>query len=253
MDIHLTTGALTKALAAFQGEITNPPKTKTAKVPTKTGSSYQYKYADLPDIIDVTKTPLAKHGLSVSMTPVSTAEGIGVEPILMHSSGEYIKGDPFILPFAMVNATPQGAGSAITYARRYALASILGISADEDDDAELATHHTATAPAPNQISPKSAPQETRQPAPPAQSATGELATEPQTKRLFVLLRNAQINPDEAKGYMATKYGVDSSKKLTKRQISEFMGHVEDGTVLQAINTAAFNAVEVPDEQGGEQA
>ena len=96
---------------------------------------FKSKYADLGSVIRAIKEPFASNGLSYSQFPISEADTVGVDTILMHSSGEWIE-SRLLLP--MVKADPQKAGSAITYARRYALAAIVGI-ATEDDDAEDAT------------------------------------------------------------------------------------------------------------------
>lgn len=100
---------------------------------------FKSKYADLSEVIDVARTPLQNNGLSFSQFPISEDGKAGVETILMHISGEWISQ---ILLLACAKQDPQAYGSAITYARRYALQAILGIPS-EDDDANLATF-TAT-------------------------------------------------------------------------------------------------------------
>jgi hypothetical protein len=145
MQTSVSISALAKALAAFQGEAPNPPKTRTAKVPTKSGGEYRYTYADLADIITAMRPLLAKHGLSVAQSATNTEHGVGVTTLLTHASGEWIMSDPLILPLS--GATAQAAGSAVTYARRYALSAILGISSEDDDDGELATKEQAGKPA----------------------------------------------------------------------------------------------------------
>jgi ERF superfamily len=95
------------------------------------------KYATLSAIIDAVRDILAKYDLAFSQNPKNSGnmDYITIETIIMHSSGETIKSE-FSLPVLKKDA--QGVGSAITYARRYALTSILGLGT-EDDDAELAT------------------------------------------------------------------------------------------------------------------
>lgn len=139
METSPSIAALAKALVAFQGEATSPAKKRTAKVPTKSGGEYSYKYADLSDILADIKLNLKKNNLSVVQSATSDGNGIGVQTMLIHDSGEWIKSDPLILPLQA--ATPQAAGSAVTYARRYALSAILGISTEEDDDAGSAQGH----------------------------------------------------------------------------------------------------------------
>ena len=101
-----------------------------------TNPFFNSSYADLTSVIKVIKEPFAKYGLSFVQLPVTSAggNGIGVSTMLMHKSGQWLQSE-YLLP--MDKVTPQGAGSAITYARRYALQSLVGIPS-VDDDSELA-------------------------------------------------------------------------------------------------------------------
>ena len=101
-----------------------------------TNPFFNSSYADLSSVIKVIKEPFAKWGLSFVQLPVTSAggNGVGVSTMLMHKSGQWLQGE-YLLP--MDKVTPQGAGSAITYARRYALQSLVGIPS-VDDDSELA-------------------------------------------------------------------------------------------------------------------
>jgi hypothetical protein len=93
------------------------------------------KYASLGAIIEAARAPLAANGLSVVQLPTNEGEGIGVTTILMHASGEYIESTlSLLVGDEKGKSTAQVAGSVITYLRRYALASVLGIYADEDTD-----------------------------------------------------------------------------------------------------------------------
>lgn len=95
---------------------------------------FKSSYADLTAVIKAIKQPFADNGLSYTQFPVSTDGGVGVVTRLMHISGEWLEQE-YVLP--IVKRDPQSAGSAITYARRYALQSIAGIPT-ADDDAESA-------------------------------------------------------------------------------------------------------------------
>ena len=99
---------------------------------------FKSSYADLTSVIKVIKEPFAKYGLSFVQLPVTSAggNGIGVSTMLMHKSGQWLQSE-YLLP--MDKVTPQGAGSAITYARRYALQSLVGIPS-VDDDSEMAMY-----------------------------------------------------------------------------------------------------------------
>lgn len=123
---------LVKALKEFQKVAPKIEKDKTANVPTKNGSNYSYKYADIASIWDKIRGNLADNGLAVIQTPTSVNGDQALTTMLAHESGEWLE-DTMALKIAQ--DTPQGQGSAITYARRYALTSMLGIVADDDTDA----------------------------------------------------------------------------------------------------------------------
>lgn len=97
---------------------------------TKDGNQYEigFKYASLPNILKTTKEPLTNAGLVV----YHLVDNEGVTCVLAHESGQEIKSNPFKLN---AGSTPKDQGSAITYARRYTMCAILGISAEDDTDA----------------------------------------------------------------------------------------------------------------------
>lgn len=147
--------ALAKALATFQGEMKAIEKDQTAKVETRTGSSYSYQYADWTSMHEQAKPLLAKYELSLVQHPYEAADGVGLTSMVLHSSGQWLEGS-FVLPLPHVKQTkngpvpltPQEYGSGITYAKRYGGAAILGLFAtDEDDDGAAAQAHARQAPA----------------------------------------------------------------------------------------------------------
>jgi len=99
---------------------------------------FKSEYCTLDNIINTIELPLNESGLSFAQFPSGEH---GLTTILMHESGEWIESEYFMKP---VKDDPQGAGSVITYQRRYALASILGLSVDVDDDGNTATHGGST-------------------------------------------------------------------------------------------------------------
>ena len=109
------------------------------KVPTvaydSTNPHFKSRFASLAAIHKAVDPVLAECGLTVSQFPVSDENGVGVRTAIIHESGEWFEGQ-YVLP--LQKRDPQGAGSALTYARRYALAATLGIVADDDDDANAA-------------------------------------------------------------------------------------------------------------------
>lgn len=126
---------LASALAAFQAVIPRIGKDNLAVVKSDKGN-YKYAYADLSDISAKVLPLLAKNGLSFSAKPTLNAEGKFVlEYTLRHTSGEKDVGQ---YPLS-ITGTPQQVGSLITYARRYALCAVTGVTPDEDDDGEAAS------------------------------------------------------------------------------------------------------------------
>lgn len=97
---------------------------------------FKSKYAGLPSILETVLPILQKHNLLLTQVPITNGDRIGVKTAIIHTeSGELIEGD---FTMGLAKNDPQGAGSAITYARRYALISILGLNVDDDTDAEEA-------------------------------------------------------------------------------------------------------------------
>ncbi len=130
--------SLAIAMSKAQGEMGGAAKSKE-------NPFFNSKYADLSSVTEVIKIPFANHGLSYVQFPIEEAGRIGVETILMHDSGEWLSSS-FTVQLKKQDA--QGAGSAITYCRRYSLQSIAGIPS-EDDDGNAASKEQATAKTPS--------------------------------------------------------------------------------------------------------
>ena len=125
-----TLTALATALAKAQGAIA--PAHKDAMNP-----HFRSHYASLASIVEAVRPALAANGLSVVQTPLAAPAGsIALETRLLHASGEWIAGTASI---RIVKDDPQGAGSGLTYLRRYALAAMIGVMTTEDDDANAAS------------------------------------------------------------------------------------------------------------------
>lgn len=120
---------LAAALSRAQGQI-------KASALDGTNPHFRSEYSTLTAIWDACREALAANGLSVVQTTDNEdPEMVVLETTLLHSSGQWISGRLKMKP---AKADPQGIGSALTYARRYALAALVGV-APEDDDAEAAT------------------------------------------------------------------------------------------------------------------
>ena len=188
---------LAAALAAAQGAFPAVTKNRTATVPTKTGGTYSYRYADLTDLLDAVRPVLSANGLAV----VQGGTGERMVTRLVHTSGQWIEADG-TLP--ATQATPQGLGSAITYARRYWLTALLGIAAEEDDDGAFGTQEAK-------------PRRRR-----ASSETGEAITDAQLRKIAASFGDLGITDrDDRLDYTreVVQRDVESSKELTKREAS----------------------------------
>ena len=125
---------LATALASAQSEM------KNAKL-NKLNPHFKSKYADLAEIRDTVTPALSKHGIAVVNGTDATEGGLHVVTRLIHKSGQWIESR-----FPIAYDKPQTMGSAITYGKRYNLASIANIAADEDDDANAANDKPAPPP-----------------------------------------------------------------------------------------------------------
>jgi len=104
------------------------------------------KYADLGEVIKAAKKPLADNGLAVSQIVTIDGALVSVKTLLMHASGEWLASNcAMTIVESKGLSTAQVAGSIITYLRRYALASIVGLYSDQDDDGNTATETKAQA------------------------------------------------------------------------------------------------------------
>lgn len=125
-----TVTKLFAALVAAQSEMRNPPKDSI-------NPHFKSRFADLATVLDTVKPVLAKHKLAVVQLPCEVESvGPGLSTMLIHESGEYVRSTIGLRP---AKTDPQGVGAALTYARRYGLQAVLGITADDDDDGNQAS------------------------------------------------------------------------------------------------------------------
>lgn len=173
--------ALAAALAKAQGMMSHA--SKDANNP-----HFKSRYADLAAVWSAVREPLSANGLSVVQTVAQGDGTVGVRSLLLHASGEWICS---VLEMPVAQKTPQGYGSALTYARRYALAALVGIAQD-DDDAEAATRPSAPVLPPVQ---KRTPIPREQPpAPPPQPAAATPDDDP-VERALIAISEAQTAED----------------------------------------------------------
>jgi hypothetical protein len=155
-QINELAAALSKAQALIQ------PASKDAEnggfKNAKTGKAS--KYADLAAVWEAVRGPLTSNGLSVIQLPSDADQGrIALTTMLLHSSGQYISAT---FSIKLMQDTPHGVGSGLTYLRRYGLGAVTGVVADEDDDGNAASNHpqasySKPAPKPAASAPAQAP------------------------------------------------------------------------------------------------
>lgn len=135
-EINELAAALSKAQAVVEGakkDSENPAFKQGGKV---------NKYADLGSVWDACRAALTDNGLGIVQAPGFTVDGVmHMTTMLTHSSGQWVRQEMSV-PLSKVDA--QGAGSALTYMRRYALAAFVGV-APEDDDGNAAARPNAGA------------------------------------------------------------------------------------------------------------
>jgi len=133
-----TVAALAAALAKAQAELVNPEKSLTATIHTgRPGDGERsFRYAPLSSGLDIVRKTLGQHEIATLQTTAidQTAGMVNLTTTLAHASGEWIASDWPVCPIAET-ANPQRMGAALTYARRYALFTLVGIAGEDDLDA----------------------------------------------------------------------------------------------------------------------
>jgi hypothetical protein len=207
---------LATALSAAQAEFSAIPKEQDNQF-------YSSKYADLASVVTAAAPIITKHGLSVTQWIGSNGAGDTLTTYLLHSSGQFIAGEA---PLHLVNSkgepwvAPQGQGSAVTYARRYAYMAALGLVAEEDDDGNAASQPPPAGGAPaTQAPPPSGG------APPAQASAVETVTDKQAKMLYARSRHLQ-RLDLDKMLMAV--GARNLDDVPRNRVDELLQMFETG-------------------------
>ena len=212
---------IAKALCLFQGEVSNPKKTAT-------NPHHKYNYTPLDEVMNTIKPVLKKHGLSFIQNTWSEGENIVVQTLLMHESGQWLESAPLALPGHQVlkggqkvwNA--QGAGSAITYGRRYQISAVLGIASEEDTDA--ASQHGNNQGGQAQASGG------QQPAPNPGSQGPDMLTGTQLAKLKYLVdrvaKAANTSSGEVERKIQEEMNYTSVKDLTKSRASTVISKLQ---------------------------
>lgn len=220
------------ALSKAQAEIKAPIKNRTVDF-TSNGKRTKYSYADLADVIEAIRLPLSKNELSVVHQLCYQELNYGLKTVLMHSSGEsldtwYPLPDP-----AKQQIRAQEFGSALTYARRYSLSSLVGIASEDDDDGQVA------APTPEPTKPKNYAPKSSKPDPqafPQDEFDQAMAADPMPdhegrplsmlEELYALTDDMQITPQEAKDMIKRVTGKQKSTELNDDEIRKVMNFIK---------------------------
>src|SRR6202048_5351312 len=128
--------ALAAALAKAQSELVNPEKSLTAIIRTgRPGEGERsFRYAPLSSGLDIVRKTLGQHEIATVQTAMIEGGVVNLTTMLAHASGEWIASDWPVCPVAET-VNPQRMGAALTYARRYALFTLVGIAGEDDLDA----------------------------------------------------------------------------------------------------------------------
>jgi hypothetical protein len=143
-----TIGAIAAALARAQAQLVNPEKSQVATIQSDqtSGAERSFRYAPLSSGLDIVRKTLSQHEIAtVQTTSIDEPDGIvRLSTVLAHASGEWIASD---WPVCAISdtATPHRMGAALTYARRYALFTLVGIAGEDDLDAPDLLSPTAPA------------------------------------------------------------------------------------------------------------
>jgi hypothetical protein len=141
-------GAIAAALAKAQTELTNPEKSLTAHIPGPIGTNGRaqvFRYAPLSAGLEIVRKCLGKQEIALTQTTVVDNEAgvVRLITLLAHSSGEWISSDWPVCTTSNISS-PQKMGMSLTYARRYALFSLVGIAGEDDLDAPDLPHESAS-------------------------------------------------------------------------------------------------------------
>jgi hypothetical protein len=180
-----TVAALASALAKAQAELVNPEKSLTATIRTGRPGERErsFRYAPLSSGLDIVRKTLGQHEIATLQTTAidQTAGMVNLTTTLAHASGEWIASDWPVCPIAE-SANPQRMGAALTYARRYALFTLVGIAGEDDLDAP-----DICMPAPVAGAPATGPSSDRLQFPPPTRGNGKIRGAAKTASRTVLL------------------------------------------------------------------
>lgn len=177
------------AFMAAYADMANPKKNAS-------NPAFKSKYANLEELLNVTRPVLAANGFALVQQPVNDQEYVGVRTKLLHTGGEEMDFGTILTPLSKHDA--QGVGSAITYCRRYAIAAVFGL-AQEDDDGNAASQQSYGR---------------------RVSTLQKLATDKQKAAMFAAAKANGWSNDLIKAHLVLAYGVEKTDDLKMDDASE---------------------------------
>lgn len=219
----------TELFAAFvkaQAKFEVPKRTKTARVQTRSGSSYEYKYSTLEDLIAATRPALAENGLAVFNNVTMPGQNVvAVTAVIVHTSGQTHETDPIIF---QVDGSPQATGGAITYGRRYSQSALLGVAAEDDNDAGNSEPRTqGSKPANARNSASTAKTESAPEPEPAAGTENEPITDAQFDRLVRVMKEHGVKRAQMKAWLAS-IDIPEAKQIKRGQYNNIILAVQSG-------------------------
>jgi hypothetical protein len=149
--------SLAAALAKAQAELVNPEKSLVATIRSDgpRGAEQTFRYAPLSSGLEIVRKTLGQHEIATLQTTAidQTAGIVNLTSVLAHASGEWIASDWPVCAISET-ATPHRMGAALTYARRYALFTLVGIAGEDDLDAPDLNAPTTSSSEAERLSPK---------------------------------------------------------------------------------------------------
>lgn len=227
MDLMMseTIGELTKGLAKFHSQLKQPKLNSE-------NPFFHKNYLDLTGLQSAVDEAMKGTGLSYIQLVAGSNGQPTVRTVILHESGEFISSDTLQLRPDKTN--PQGQGSAITYAKRYQLGAMFGISGEADDDGEAATNHQAQSRTYQYRQParQAAPRQQRQ-----QTASQPPQPSPEEQQLKGLRQEYANVLDELVAQGAKKDAIDNEvKNRLKRSGQDLtkMDPLSKGTAMLAL-------------------
>ncbi|MBP2660324.1 MAG: superfamily protein [Firmicutes bacterium] len=212
------TNELAVSLAKVQGSITHAVKDSE-------NPFHKNKYADLASVWEACRKQLAENGLSIVQLPDGLEDGcLILDTTMLHTSGQWISSR---IKMPLQKQDPQGYGSTLTYARRYALAAMVGVYQDDDDANE------GTIPK-SQSKQQNKPTNTNIPTAPQKPSTTQAtkpqseptkATDGQVKSLYIKCTKEGMSQDDVHQLIEWKYGIKSAKDLLIPDFAYLMNNI----------------------------